>query len=71
MMNFWALDIDAEKGVRAVFWLLYDKLDKGEVARFVFEHYWLAIEVISLLLLVGLLAAVLVGRGKSEDMKAD
>ena len=29
--------------------------------RFVFERYWLAVEVISVLLLLGLLAAVLVG----------
>jgi NADH-quinone oxidoreductase subunit J len=34
--------------------------------RFVFENYWLAVEIISFLLLRGLLAAVLVGRGKRE-----
>jgi uncharacterized protein (DUF2267 family) len=28
-----AFDLDVEKGVRAVFWLIYDKLDKGEVAK--------------------------------------
>jgi NADH-quinone oxidoreductase subunit J len=37
--------------------------------RFVFERYWLAVEIISILLLLGLLAAVLVGRDKGE--KAD
>jgi NADH-quinone oxidoreductase subunit J len=41
----------------------------AEFGRFVYEHYWLAVEIISLLLLVGLLAAVLVGRGKVEDVK--
>jgi NADH-quinone oxidoreductase subunit J len=34
--------------------------------RFVFENYWLAVEIISILLLLGLLAAVLLGRGKRE-----
>jgi NADH-quinone oxidoreductase subunit J len=33
---------------------------------FVFENYWLAVEIISILLLLGLLAAVLLGRGKRE-----
>jgi NADH-quinone oxidoreductase subunit J len=34
--------------------------------RFIFEHYWLAVEIISILLLVGLVAAVQLGRGKGE-----
>ena len=34
--------------------------------RFIFEHYWLAVEIISILLLVGLVAAVQLGRGKKE-----
>ncbi len=37
----------------------------GRFGHFVFEHYWLAVEVISILLLTGLLAAVLVGRSKA------
>ncbi len=32
--------------------------------RFIFDHYWLAVEIISILLLVGLVAAVQLGRGK-------
>jgi len=38
--------------------------------RFVFENYWLAVEIISILLLLGLLAAVLLGRGKREKTSA-
>jgi len=38
--------------------------------RFVFEHYWLAVEIISVLLLIGLLAAVLVGRGRADKLSA-
>jgi NADH-quinone oxidoreductase subunit J len=34
--------------------------------RFIFEHYWFAVEIISILLLVGLVAAVQLGRGKGE-----
>jgi len=37
--------------------------------RFVFEHYWLGVEIISVVLLVGLLAAVLVGKGKTDNEK--
>jgi NADH-quinone oxidoreductase subunit J len=32
--------------------------------RYIFEHDWLAVEIISILLLVGLVAAVQLGRGK-------
>jgi NADH-quinone oxidoreductase subunit J len=38
----------------------------GDFGRFIYERYWLAVEIISLLLLTGLLAAVLVGKGQSE-----
>jgi len=34
--------------------------------RYIFEHDWLAVEIISILLLVGLVAAVQLGRGKGE-----
>lgn len=35
--------------------------------RFVFERYWFPVEIISLLLLVALVAAVRLGRGKGEE----
>jgi NADH-quinone oxidoreductase subunit J len=35
-----------------------------EFGHFVFERYWLAVEIISLLLLLGLLAAILLGKGR-------
>jgi NADH-quinone oxidoreductase subunit J len=38
--------------------------------RFVFEQYWLAVEILSILLLLGLLAGVLVGRGKAGIARA-
>jgi NADH-quinone oxidoreductase subunit J len=38
--------------------------------RYVFEQYWLAVEILSVLLLLGLLAAVLVGRGRGETARA-
>jgi len=38
----------------------------GDFGRFIYERYWLAVEIISLLLLTGLLAAVLVGKGRNE-----
>jgi len=38
----------------------------GTFGRFVFEHYWLAVEIISILLLIGLVAAVQLGRSKGE-----
>jgi NADH-quinone oxidoreductase subunit J len=38
--------------------------------RYIFERYWLAVEIISVLLLLGLLAAVLVGRGRDEKAKS-
>jgi NADH-quinone oxidoreductase subunit J len=34
--------------------------------RFVFEHYWLAVEMVSILLLLGLLAAVQLGSGSGK-----
>ena len=37
-----------------------------EFGRFVFEEYWLAVEIVSVLLLLGLLAAVQLGRGRGE-----
>jgi NADH-quinone oxidoreductase subunit J len=39
--------------------------------RFVFENYWLAVEIISLLLLVALVAVIHLGRGKGETSKED
>ncbi len=39
--------------------------------RFVFQNYWLAVEIISLLLLVALVAAIHLGKGKGEQMKED
>jgi NADH-quinone oxidoreductase subunit J len=38
-----------------------------EFGRFVFNRYWLSIEIISLLLLLGLLAAIQLGRGRGEE----
>ncbi len=38
----------------------------GDFGRFVFERYWLAIEMISLLLFLGLLAAIHLGKVKRE-----
>lgn len=43
------------------------KASPAGFGRFVFENYWLGVEIVSLLLLIGLLAAVLVGRGKDEE----
>jgi len=40
-----------------------------EFGRFVFENYWLAVEIISLLLLLGLLAAVLLRKGRESKEK--
>jgi NADH-quinone oxidoreductase subunit J len=40
-----------------------------EFGKFIFNRYWLAVEVISLVLLVGLLTAIQMGKGKTE--KAD
>lgn len=39
------------------------------LGRFVFERYWLAVEMVSLLLLIGLMAVIQLGRGneKSQD----
>ena len=38
----------------------------GEFGRFLFRRYWLSVEVISLLLLVALVAAIQIGRGKRQ-----
>lgn len=37
-----------------------------EFGRFLFERYWLAVEIVSLLLLLALVAAIQLGRGKGE-----
>jgi NADH-quinone oxidoreductase subunit J len=37
-----------------------------DFGRFVFDRYWLAVEIISLILLVGLLTAIQIGKGKPE-----
>jgi len=37
-----------------------------EFGRFLFQRYWLSVEVISLLLLVALVAAIQIGRGKRQ-----
>jgi NADH-quinone oxidoreductase subunit J len=37
-----------------------------ELGRFIFEQYWLSVEIISLLLLVGLLAAIHLGKEKGR-----
>ncbi len=39
--------------------------------RFVFQNYWLAVEIISLLLLVALVAVIHLGKGKGEQVKED
>ena len=37
------------------------------LGRFVFERYWLSVEMISLLLLIGLVAVIQLGRGKGKN----
>jgi NADH-quinone oxidoreductase subunit J len=37
-----------------------------ELGRFVFEKYWLSVEIISLLLLLGLLAAIHLGKERGR-----
>ena len=37
------------------------------LGRFVFGRYWLSVEMISLLLLIGLMAVIQLGRGKKEN----
>ncbi|MGE5840168.1 MAG: NADH-quinone oxidoreductase subunit J [Deltaproteobacteria bacterium] len=37
-----------------------------EFGRFVFEHYWLSVEIVSLLLLLGLVAAIHLGRNRAQ-----
>ena len=37
------------------------------LGRFVFERYWLAVEIISLLLLIALIAVIQLGRGQEEN----
>jgi NADH-quinone oxidoreductase subunit J len=38
------------------------------LGRFVFERYWLPVEMISLLLLIGLVAVIQLGRGKGKNL---
>lgn len=38
-----------------------------EFGRFLFERYWIPVEIISLLLLIALMAAILLGKGKGRD----
>ena len=38
------------------------------LGRFVFERYWLSVEMISLLLLIGLVAVIQLGRGKGKNL---
>jgi NADH-quinone oxidoreductase subunit J len=37
-----------------------------EFGRFLFQRYWLAVEIVSLLLLLALVAAIQLGRRKGE-----
>jgi NADH-quinone oxidoreductase subunit J len=41
------------------------------LGRFVFEKYWLAVELISLLLLIGLVAVIQLGRGVPENKNGE
>jgi NADH-quinone oxidoreductase subunit J len=41
------------------------------LGRFVFERYWLSVEMISLLLLIGLMAAIQLGRGKRKILEKE
>jgi NADH-quinone oxidoreductase subunit J len=41
------------------------------LGRFVFEKYWLAIEMISLLLFLGLLAAIHLGKGRQDNTETE
>jgi NADH-quinone oxidoreductase subunit J len=43
----------------------------ASLGRFVFEKYWLAIEMISLLLFLGLLAAIHLGKGPQEETEPE
>jgi NADH-quinone oxidoreductase subunit J len=43
----------------------------GEFARYVFQNHWLSIEVVSLLLLVALIGAFLLGKRESKDESGD
>ncbi len=38
-----------------------------EFGRFIFQRYWLGVEIVSLLLLIALVAAIQLGRGKGQD----
>lgn len=38
-----------------------------EFGRFLFERYWLSVEIVSFLLLIALVAAIQLGRGKGEE----
>jgi NADH-quinone oxidoreductase subunit J len=53
-----------DPGARAT--LQMTMVSPGDFGRFVFKRYWLAVEMISLLLFLGLLAAIHLGRVKRE-----
>jgi NADH-quinone oxidoreductase subunit J len=40
-----------------------------EFGRFLFQRYWLSVEIVSLLLLIALVAAIQLGRGKAQGDK--
>ena len=42
-----------------------------ELGRFLFQRYWLSVEIVSLLLLIALVAAIQLGRGKGETKRQD
>jgi NADH-quinone oxidoreductase subunit J len=42
-------------------------VEPRDFGRFLFERYWLAVEVVSILLLVALVAAIQVGRRRDAD----
>ena len=39
----------------------------GDFGRFLFDRYWLAVEIVSILLLVALVTVIQVGKGRGED----
>jgi NADH-quinone oxidoreductase subunit J len=59
-----ALAVFQDPGTQAVLHLAIAM--PATFGRFIFDHYWLAVEIISILLLIGLVAAVQLGRGKEE-----
>jgi NADH-quinone oxidoreductase subunit J len=42
-----------------------------ELGRFVFERYWISVEMISLLLLISLVAVIQLGRGKGKNQNKE